>query len=79
MIQKGKLFKRKTPASIEHATATLCQVSATFDKPDIDPECPESVAIVGMVRVVYLDGPEQGREITMRRRSFNRSWECADA
>ena len=73
MINTGKLFKHKTDKS------TLCEVLRTWNKADIDPDCPESVAIVGMVRIVLLSGSDMGKEKTYRRTSFNRSWEVANA
>lgn len=73
MISPGKLFKQKSNQAV------LCEIVRTWNKRDIDPECVESVAIVGMVRFVILSGSDIGKEMNQRRVSFNRSWEVANA
>tara|TARA_B100000900_G_scaffold159571_1_gene135524 strand:+ start:198 stop:428 length:231 start_codon:yes stop_codon:yes gene_type:complete len=65
MIKKGNLFQGKTSSEVK-----LVEVVRTYNKPDIDPECPESVAIVGMVEAVILSGPGIGKTIRSRRSQF---------
>mgnify|MGYP003317456127 CR=1 FL=1 len=49
MIEKGDLYQSGVEFNGE---LILVQVQRTYDKADIDPECPESVAIIGMVEAV---------------------------
>ena len=53
----------------------LCQILSFYDKRDIDYECPESVAIVPMVKAIWLTGTCQGQVFRSARRNFYRSWE----
>ena len=69
MIKIGKLAKYKTDDEV------LAQIMSTYNKADIDPDCPESVAIIGMVRIMYLSGPQQGRESSVRTKNFYHFWE----
>ena len=55
----------------------ICQVVGKWDKRDIDPDCPLSVAIVTMYRVVYLTGEDIGKERSVRATQFNRLWKSA--
>lgn len=48
MIKVGKLAKYKTDDTV------LVEIVSTYNKADIDPNCPESVAIIGMVKVMYI-------------------------
>ena len=68
MIKQGVLVQYKTDISV------LAEVVSTFDKMDVDPECNESVAIIGMVKIMYLSGPEQGKKRTLKRRNFTHFW-----
>ena len=68
MIKQGVLVQYKTDISV------LAEVVMTYDKMDVDPDCNESVAIVGMVKIIYLTGPEQGNKRSMRRRNFTHFW-----
>mgnify|MGYP003127958218 CR=1 FL=1 len=65
-MQVGDLFKDKT--------GTLVEVSGFWDKRDIDWECPESVAIIGMVKVIVLTGENAGRTRQFRRSNFRRQF-----
>ncbi len=69
MINKGDLFQGRHWRS-DVGSPLLVEVVRTYDKPDIDPECPESVAIVGMVEAVVLSGPDIGKTRRYRRRQF---------
>lgn len=53
----------------------LCQIVSLYDKRDIDPECPESVAIIPFVKAVWLTGGSQGHPFFSSRRNFRRAWE----
>ena len=69
MTSKGTLVKYKTDSAI------LAEVVGTWNKRDIDPDCPESVAIIGMVKFVYVSGPDIGFERSIRTRNFFAYWE----
>ena len=66
---KGTLVKYKTDSTI------LAEVVGTWNKRDIDPDCPESVAIIGMVKFVYVSGTDIGFERSIRYRDFRAYWE----
>lgn len=70
MINKGDLFQGR-PGVSNVGSPLLVEVVRTYDKRDIDPECPESVAIVGMVEMVILSGPDIGKTKRYRRRRFH--------
>ena len=71
MIKKGNLFQGR--ASVEsNAPPCLVEVVRTYDKRDIDYDCPESVAIIGMVEAVILSGPDIGKTRRYRRTQFRR-------
>ena len=74
MIKAGNLFKTKL-ADTFTGDNELCQVVSTYNKADIDPECPESVAIVGMVKAVWMSGPHIGKTFCSARRNFRLNWE----
>ena len=74
MIKSGKLFKTKREDRLT-GNNELCEVISTYNKADIDPECPESVAIVGMVKAVWLSGPHMGKTFRSTRRNFGNNWE----
>ena len=76
MIKAGNLFKTKRP--MRSGKDELCEVISTYNKPDIDPQCPESVAIVGMVKAVWLSGPHIGKTFRSARRNFNHNWEVVN-
>ncbi len=69
MINKGDLFQCHLLAH-QGPSPLLVEVVRTYDKPDIDPECPESVAIVGMVEAVVLSGPDIGKTRRYTRTQF---------
>ena len=71
MIKIGALCKRIHGSS-------LCQVVSLYDRRDIDFECPESVAIVGMVKFIYLTGEAQGKTFKTKRSDFNSRWEVVN-
>ena len=71
MIKIGALCKRIHGSS-------LCQVVEIYNRRDIDPECPESVAIIGMVKFIYLTGEAQGRTFKTNRSDFNYRWEVVN-
>ena len=72
MIKVGALCKSRP----YHSDAEeLCQIVSFYDKRDIDYDCPESIAIVPMVKAIWLTGSHQGHTFTSARRNFYRSWE----
>ena len=72
MIKVGALCMRTCAVTKQEL---LCQIVSLYDKRDIDYDCPESVAIVPMVKAVWLTGSHQGYTFRSARRNFNRSWE----
>jgi len=68
MIKKGILVQYKTDVSV------IAEVVSTYDKMDVDPDCNESVAIIGMVKIIYLSGPQQGNKRALQRRNFTHFW-----
>lgn len=70
MIKKGSLFQGRV--TVEGVTPILVEVLRTYDKRDIDYDCPESVAIVGMVEAVVLNGPDIGKNRKYQRLQFRR-------
>ena len=70
MIKKGNLFQGIV--TVEGVTPILVEVLRTYDKRDIDYDCPESVAIVGMVEAVVLNGPDIGKNRKYQRLQFRR-------
>ena len=58
MIRVGSLVRHK------HSKDKIAQVIGFWDKRDIDYECPESVAIIGMIRLIYMDETSLGKIIT---------------
>ena len=72
MTNQGTLVKYKTDNTV------LAQVIGTWNKRDIDSECPESVAIIGMVKFVYLTGASIGIERSISTRNFYAYWESVN-
>ncbi|OUU31128.1 MAG: hypothetical protein CBB97_00365 [Candidatus Endolissoclinum sp. TMED37] len=71
-MKVGNLYVSKRPATPEADTLTYVEVIGTYDKRDIDYECPESVAIIPMVTVLVLSGPNIGTKHSHSRRQFRR-------
>jgi len=69
MIKVGALCRRI------HGSRSLCQVVSLYNHTDIDPECPQSVAIIGMVKFVYMSGEDIGRAFKQKRSDFSYTWE----
>ena len=65
MIRKGDLYQGQL-----NNEPVLIQIERTYDKPDIDPNCPESVAIIGMVEGLIMSGTGIGKMLRFQRRSF---------
>ena len=76
MIKKGNLFQGR--AWVKGASPLLVEVVCTYNRPDIDPECPESVAIVGMVEAVILNGPDIGKTRKYRRSQFRQVFDAVE-
>ena len=72
MIEVGALCMRTCHITKEKE---LCEIVSLYDKRDIDPECPESVAIIPFVKAVWLTGGSQGHPFFSSRRNFRRAWE----
>jgi len=73
MIKVGTLCRTK-PESID-AGKNLCEILSTWNKRDIDPECPQSIAIIGMVKAIWLTGPNQGQEFSRSQKNFRLAME----
>ena len=74
MITTGTLCRTKSHILYDHVNL-LCEVISTYNKRDIDYECPESVAIIPMVKAVYLSGENQGKVFRVSRIAFSHRWE----
>ena len=72
MIVVGKLAKYKTDDKV------LAQITRSYNKRSIDPDCQESVAIIGMVKLMYLSGDNLGKERAISSESFYHFWEVVD-
>ena len=72
MIRIGSLVRHK------HNKDKIAQVIGLWTKRDIDYECPESVAIIGMVRLIYIHESSLGHEGSVSRRAFSANWEVLD-
>ena len=70
MINKGDLFQGRHWRS-DVGSPLLVEVVRTYDKRDIDYDCPESVAIIGMVEAIVLTGPDIGKTKRYRRSHFH--------
>ena len=70
----GKLYSGITHYGNEKKD--IVKVESTYDKRDVDPECVESVAIVGMVKVTILTGNNIGKTASYRRSVFNRRFKA---
>ena len=67
-MKKGDLYQSLWPSTY----VVLAEVVRTWNHRDIDPDCPESVAIVGMVEVIMLTGPDLSKKQKYRTSQFNR-------
>jgi len=72
MIKVGDLVRHK------YSPDKLAQITGFWDKRDIDYDCPESVAIIGMVRLIYIDEGSLGHEGSISRRAFSANWEVVN-
>ena len=77
MITIGSLCKTKDHILYDHNNL-LCEVISTYNKRDIDYECPESIAIIPMVKAVYLSGENQGKQFCVSRKAFSHRWEVVN-
>ena len=75
MIKVGALCIRTCAVTKQEV---LCQIISLYDKRDIDPECPQSIAIVGMVKAMWMSGPHLGKEFRVSRKTFNYRWEAVN-
>ena len=74
MIRKGDIVNI---ASNHVGGQDFVVVDRIWDKRDIDPECPQSVAIVGMVTFTYISGNHVGVQQSLRRAHFSRKMKIA--
>ena len=74
MIKIGNLYQCQDP----DVGLVLCEVVSTYNKPDIDPVCPESVAIIGMVKAMWMSGPHIGKTFAVSRKTFNYRWSASN-
>lgn len=72
MIEVGALCMRTCHITKEEV---LCEIVSLYHKHDIDPQCPESVAIIPFVKAMWLTGDHQGQVFRSARRNFSRAWE----
>ncbi len=77
-MKPGDLYKSTHPRTPD-GEPTVAQVMKTWNKRDIDPECPESVAIISMVQyILWCDGQHSGT-FNIARHRFNRQYTRAGA
>ena len=75
-MKPNDLYKaKKSDASALTNIPRLVQVIKTYNKPIIDPMCPESVEIATMVSYVSMSGPSIGQNRTIRLRAFRFNYE----
>ena len=72
MIKVGDLVRHK------HNQDKLAHVVSFWNKRDIDPDCPESVAIIPMVRLMYINEEQIGYEGSVSRRAVSANWEVVN-
>ena len=72
MIKVGALCTRTCYVTGEQE---LCEIVSLYDRRDIDPDCPQSVAIIPFVKAMWLTGGNQGSVFQSARRNFYRAWE----
>ena len=75
-MKGGDLYQTKLN---NPAGPALVEVVRTYDRRDIDYDCPESVAIISMVEVQVIAGTEIGRKMRCTRESFRRNYQKLDA
>ena len=73
MMKIGDLFKSK------HADGVVIEVTKLYNRRDIDPECPLSVAIIPTVDYIVLTGDDMGKEYRCSRRNFSNRFSSMEA
>ena len=74
-MKPGDLYQSK----LEGHEGTVVQIMKTWNKRDIDPECPESVAIIPMVQYVMWKDGQPGGTFNYKRGSFHRRYTRVEA
>lgn len=76
MLKQGDLYQSVSESAPENNRwgPYFAEVIRTWNHRDIDSECPESVAIVGMVEVVVLSRPDVGKKRSIRTNRFFRNF-----
>ena len=77
MVKKGELYRLRSLAGKQ--VQLFVEVLRTWNHRDIDPDCPESVAIVGMVEIMVLTGSNIGEKQKYRSSGFSRKFERISA
>ena len=77
MVKKGELYRLRSLAGEQ--VQLFVEVLRTWNHRDIDPDCPESVAIVGMVEIMVLTGSNIGEKQKYRSSGFSRKFERISA
>lgn len=78
-MKPGDLYQSNRRHLATRKDDAVIQVVKTWNKRDIDPDCPESVAIIPMVQfVVWLDG-QKGGTFNFQRGSFHRQYTRVEA
>ena len=68
MIKEGDLYRHVDDAS------KLIQVLDLQTKSVIDPQCPESVEVLTVIRYVFMTGINQGCTRWLSYKAFNKTW-----
>ena len=77
-MKVGDLYRSKRGA-LAGAENLIVAVVRSYNHADIDPECPESVAIVTMVEVQAVSGETLGQKMRYQSKTFRRSFEKLEA
>ena len=72
-MKPGDLYK-PTRRGTSDGESTVAQVMKTWNKRDIDPDCPLSVAIIPMVQFVVWSDGQKGGTFNFQRQSFHRQY-----
>ena len=78
-MKPGDLYQSNRRHLATRKDDTVVQIIKTWNKRDIDPECPESVAIIPMVQYVVWQAGQPGGTFNYQRGSFHRRYTKVEA
>ena len=77
-MKPGDLYQSNRRRLATRKDDAVIQVVKTWNKRDIDPDCPESVAIIPMVQFVVWSDGQKGGTFNFPRRRFTRQYTRAE-